>query len=114
MPNFGGEPPRGRQAPTPSSSAPVGTQRKTISGKGIFNGGKEKHGMGGKGLGKGGLKRHRYAMAWNEEYTFRAEQTGTLAMFMFADTPNQRRKVIRDSVRGISESHDPATSNPPD
>ncbi len=43
------------------SSAPGGTQRKTLGGKGIIGAGK--HGMGGKGLGKGGLKRHRYVRA---------------------------------------------------
>lgn len=60
LPSFGGERPRNTQAPTPSSSAPKGTQRKTLGGKGVIGGGKEKHGMGGKGLGKGGMKRHRY------------------------------------------------------
>ena len=65
VPSFGGERTvniRPAQNAAPSSSAPAATQRKTLGGKGIIGGGKEKSGQAGVGLGKGGLKRHRYVM----------------------------------------------------
>ena len=51
-------PVRGTPTPAPTNSASQ-SKRPVLSGKGIFGGGKERHGLGGKGLGKGGLKRHR-------------------------------------------------------
>ena len=68
LPSFGGERPiKKSRAGAAPSSAPSGSQRKTIGGKGVIDGGggggKGKHGIGGLGLGKGGLKRHRYVGA---------------------------------------------------
>ena len=117
IPSFGGvQPSSARQPPAPSSSAPAASQRRTLGGKGVIGGGKEKHGMGGKGLGKGGLKRHRYVGAsclrpalhiadihgWEGPLPYQSEEGGACS---FANTYAPHRKVIRDSVRGISESH---------
>ena len=63
MPSHGVKPQgpvRDTPMPTPGPSVSQSQHaRRTLSGKGVIGGGKEKHGLGGKGLGKGGMKRHR-------------------------------------------------------
>lgn len=63
VPQFGLQP-QGpvRDTPTPGPTSPASQSQRArpmLSGKGVIDGGKEKHGLGGKGLGKGGAKRHR-------------------------------------------------------